>query len=217
MIPETAGHYDLLRRQQSAIDSASRMLNSLLDITRLESGAIEPHLSPTNLASIFADLQQEFESPALAKGLRLEFAHTSKVVTSDRILLNQLLQNVIGNAIKYTDTGVVNVSESMDSDGLLLSVQDTGRGIPNDKLERIFDEYYQVDQTGSQRSGVGLGLAIVRGVFGCCHLGLWPRHECSNKYPAPANRHRCACIRRFPGTPARRAPNDLLSHSASGG
>ena len=140
------------------------MLNSLLDITRLESGAIEPHLSPMNLASIFADLQREFEPPALAKGLRLEFAQTSKVVTSDRILLNQLLQNIIGNAIKYTDTGVVKVSESLDSDGLLLSVQDTGRGIPDDKLERIFDEYYQVDQTGIQRSGVGLGLAIVREV-----------------------------------------------------
>jgi PAS domain S-box-containing protein len=162
--PETAEHYDLLRRQQSAIDSASRMLNSLLDITRLESGAIEPHLSSVNLASIFADLQREFEATALAKGLRLEFTKTSKVVTSDRILLGQLLQNVIGNAIKYTDTGVVKVSESLDSDGLLISVQDTGRGIPDDKLERIFDEYYQVDQSGSQRSGVGLGLAIVREV-----------------------------------------------------
>jgi two-component system, sensor histidine kinase len=162
--PETAEHYDLLRRQQSAIDSASRMLNSLLDITRLESGAIEPHLSSISLASIFADLQREFEAPALAKGLRLEFTQTSKVVTSDRILLGQLLHNVIGNAIKYTDTGMVKVSESLDSDGLLLTVQDTGRGIPDDKLERIFDEYYQVDQSGSQRSGVGLGLVIVREV-----------------------------------------------------
>jgi two-component system, sensor histidine kinase len=162
--PETAEHYDLLRRQESAIDSASRMLNSLLDIARLESGAIEPHLSPINLASIFADLQREFEASALAKGLRLEFSQTSKVLTSDRILLNQLLQNVIGNAIKYTGTGVVKVSESLDSDGLMLSVEDTGSGIPDDKLERIFDEYYQVDQTGSQRSGVGLGLVIVREV-----------------------------------------------------
>jgi two-component system, sensor histidine kinase len=167
--PETAEHFDLLRRQESAIDSASRMLNSLLDITRLESGAIEPHLSPVNLASIFADLQREFEPAALAKGLRLEFTRTSKVVTSDRILLNQLLQNVIGNALKYTDTGVIKVAESMDADGLVLRVEDTGSGIPVDKLDRIFDEYYQIDQTGMQRSGVGLGLAIVREV--CRILG----------------------------------------------
>jgi two-component system, sensor histidine kinase len=162
--PETAEHYDLLRRQESAIDSASRMLNSLLDITRLESGAIVPHLAATNLASIFVDLQREFEPSALAKDLRLEFPQASKIVTSDRILLNQLLQNIIGNAVKYTESGVVKVSESLDSDGLTLSVEDTGRGIPTDKLERIFDEYYQVDQTGVQRSGMGLGLAIVREV-----------------------------------------------------
>ena len=162
--PKNAEHYDLLRRQQSAIDSASRMLNSLLDITRLESGAIEPHLSSMSLVSIYADLQREFEALALAKGLSLEFAPTARVVTSDRILLMQLLQNIIGNALKYTEKGFVKVAETLDSDGLLLSVEDSGRGIPNDKVERIFDEYYQVDQTGIQRSGVGLGLAIVREV-----------------------------------------------------
>jgi two-component system, sensor histidine kinase len=162
--PETAEHYDLLRRQESAIDSASRMLNSLLDITRLESGAVEPHLSSMSLASIHADLQREFESSALAKGLRLEFTSTSVVVTSDRILLSQLMQNIIGNAIKYTERGFVKVSGSLDTDGLVLSVEDSGSGIPDDKVERIFDEYYQVDHTGTPRTGVGLGLAIVREV-----------------------------------------------------
>jgi PAS domain S-box-containing protein len=164
VVPESAEHYDLLRRQQSAIDSASRMLNSLLDITRLESGTIEPHLGSMSLASIYADLKREFEALALAKGLRLEFGSTSRVVTSDRILFMQLLQNIIGNALKYTDKGFVKVAEVLDADGLLLSVEDSGCGITNDKLERIFDEYYQVDQTGIQRSGVGLGLAIVREV-----------------------------------------------------
>jgi two-component system CheB/CheR fusion protein len=162
--PETAEQYDLLRRQESAIDSASRMLNSLLDITRLESGTIEPHLSPMNVASIYADLHREFESSVLAKGLHLEFASTSTVVTSDRILLSQMLQNLIGNAIKCTERGFVRVSESLDTDGLMLSIEDSGCGIPDDKVERIFDEYYQVDQTGAQRTGVGLGLAIVREV-----------------------------------------------------
>ena len=140
------------------------MLNSLLDITRLESGSIEPHLSSMSLVLIYADLQREFESLALAKGLRLEFPPTGRVITSDRILLMQLLQNIIGNALKYTEKGFVRVAETLDSDSLLLSVEDSGCGIPNDKVERIFDEYYQVDQTGIQRSGVGLGLAIVREV-----------------------------------------------------
>jgi len=164
LTPETAEQHELLRRQESAIDSASRMINSLLDITRLESGAIEPHLAPINLISVYGDLKREFESAALAKGMRLDFPETSKIVISDRILLNQLLQNLIGNAIKYTEKGFVRVAETLDADAFLLSVEDSGSGIPSDKLERIFDEYYQVDQSGTQRSGVGLGLAIVREV-----------------------------------------------------
>lgn len=164
LTPASAEIHDLMRRQQAAIDSASRMLNSLLDITRLESGGIEPHLAPLSLHALFEDLQREFESLATAKGLRLEFQKSSRVITSDRILFSQLLQNLIGNAIKYTDSGSVKIDESLEVDGLLISVEDTGSGIPADKLERIFDEYYQVDQSGTQRSGVGLGLAIVREV-----------------------------------------------------
>ncbi len=164
LTPETAEQHELLRRQESAIDSASRMVNSLLDITRLESGAIEPHLSPINLTSVYGDLKREFEPVALPKGIRLEFPETSKIVISDRILLSQLLQNLIGNALKYTEKGFVKVAETSDADGFLLCIEDSGSGIPSDKLDRIFDEYYQVDQSGTQRSGVGLGLAIVREV-----------------------------------------------------
>jgi PAS domain S-box-containing protein len=160
----TSDVHDLLKRQESAIDSASSMLNSLLDITRLEAGAVEPHLSSISLASIFDDLQREFDSAAGAKGLRLEFAQTSRVLTTDRILCSQLLQNILGNAIKYTDRGFVKISEEMETERLVLCVEDSGRGIPNEKLGRIFDDYYQVDPPGTPRSGVGLGLAIVREV-----------------------------------------------------
>jgi two-component system, sensor histidine kinase len=162
--PETADLHDLLRRQEAAIDAASRMLNSLLDLTRLESGAIEPHLSPVSLSSLYADLHQEFEPLAQDKGIRLEFAETSRVVVSDLILFSQLLHNIVGNSLKYTKKGFVRVSETLDSDGLQLSIEDSGSGIPSDKLDRIFDEYYQVDQSGMQRAGLGLGLAIVREV-----------------------------------------------------
>jgi PAS domain S-box-containing protein len=164
LTPDGAEHHDLLRRQQAAIDGASRMLNSLLDIARLESGTIEPHVDSTTLASIYADLQREFEPLAHAKGLRLEFASTARVVTSDRILFTQLLQNIIGNSLKYTSNGFVRIADNLDDEGLLLCVEDSGCGIPADKLDKIFDEYYQVDQSGRPRNGVGLGLAIVREV-----------------------------------------------------
>jgi len=117
LTPETTELHELLRRQASAIDNASRMINALLDITRLESGAVEPHLSPINLISVYDDLRREYEPVALAKGLRLEFPETSKIVISDRMLLNQLLQNLIGNALKYTEKGLVKVAETYDADG----------------------------------------------------------------------------------------------------
>ncbi len=160
-IPEVR---DLLLRQQLAIDGASRMLNSLLDVTRLESGSIEPQLAPVGLAAVLANLAGEFEPAAAAKNLRLEFADTQAVITTDRTLLTQLLQNLIGNALKYTESGFVRVTLSAEAAALILTVEDSGIGIPEEKLERIFDEYYQVDRKGAQRSGVGLGLAIVREV-----------------------------------------------------
>lgn len=156
--------HDLLERQQRAIDTASRMLDALLDITRLESGAIEPQLAPVSLSAIITDLARQFDSLAAAKKLALECPSLGSTtqLSTDRILFSQLLHNLLGNAIKYTDAGFVRVSESMELDGLNVWIEDSGIGIPEDKLDRIFDEYYQVDMKGKQRSGVGLGLAIVR-------------------------------------------------------
>ncbi len=155
---------DLLLRQQLAIDGASRMLNALLDVTRLESGAIEPELAPVGLAAVLADLAEEFEPAAAAKNLRLEITDAQAMITTDRILFTQLLHNLIGNALKYTESGFVRITLSAEADASILAVEDSGIGIPDDKLERIFDEYYQVDRKGAPRSGAGLGLAIVREV-----------------------------------------------------
>jgi CheY-like chemotaxis protein/two-component sensor histidine kinase len=155
---------NLLHRQEVAIDMATRLLNGLLDISRLESGAIEPQLSPVSLAEVFSDLAGEFESAAASNDLRLEFPETQIVLSTDRTLLAQILQNLVGNALKYTKCGFVRISQTMESDALMLDIEDSGVGIPEGKLDRIFDEYYQVNTQGTQRLGVGLGLAIVREV-----------------------------------------------------
>ena len=156
--------HGLLQSQKEAIDGASRMLNALLDLTRLESGAIEPHLAPVAVSAILSDLALEFGPVAASRELRLEFSPTSMVLNTDRVLFTQLLQNVIANAVKYTDSGYVRVAVNLEADALALDIEDSGVGIPDDKLDRVFDEYYQVDPRGAQRSGVGLGLAIVREV-----------------------------------------------------
>jgi two-component system CheB/CheR fusion protein len=155
---------DLLHSQEQAINSAGRLLNALLDITRLESGAIEPQLAPVAMQAIFTELGREFEPMAAAKNLRLKFPQTPTIINTDRILFSQLLQNLVGNALKYTENGSVEITLNSDAEALGLDLEDSGIGIPEDKLDRIFDEYYQVDMQGTQRSGVGLGLAIVREV-----------------------------------------------------
>jgi two-component system CheB/CheR fusion protein len=155
---------ELLRKQEQAINGASRLLNALLDITRLESGATEPQLAPVAMQAILTDLAREFEPLAAAKHLQLKIPESPTVINTDRILFTQLLQNLLGNALKYTESGSVEIILNIDADALALDVKDSGVGIPEDKLDRIFDEYYQVDPQGTQRSGVGLGLAIVREV-----------------------------------------------------
>jgi len=161
---------DLLRQQSQAIDGMTRLLNSLLDVTRLESGAIEPHPSAVRLSDVLDELRAEFESLASSRGIALTVQWTPVVLSTDRALLHQLLQNLVANALKYTDGGRVSVRVQQDATGLAIDVEDTGVGIPADKLERIFDEYYQIDARPTGRSGVGLGLAIVREVSRLLHM-----------------------------------------------
>jgi PAS domain S-box-containing protein len=165
LAPDDTALRDLLHRQAQSIDAASNLLNSLLDVSRLESGAIEPDLKAVELAEVFAELRREFEPPATAKNLELQIAATRARLMTDRTMFNQLLQNLIGNALKYTERGLVRLTLAVDAECVTLNVEDTGIGIPQSKLARIFDEYYQVDVlAGTQRLGVGLGLAIVREV-----------------------------------------------------
>ncbi|MET0657306.1 MAG: ATP-binding protein, partial [Steroidobacteraceae bacterium] len=153
---------ELLGQQEQGLESMTRLLNALLDISRLESGSIEPISADVPVADVFAELRSEFAPLARAREIELEIQTTTLVLRTDRILFCQLLQNVLGNAIKYTDRGWVRLKCVDEADAVVIAVEDSGIGIPGDKLERIFDEYYQVDNHGTKRMGVGLGLAIVK-------------------------------------------------------
>ena len=154
----------LLKHQEQAIESTTRLLNALLDISRLESGAVQPQSARVWIPDLFEELRAEFDPVARARGLRLQVNAAAVSIDTDRVLFQQLLQNVLSNACKYTDEGTVTLDCTPQEDGLAIRVTDTGIGIPPDKLERIFDEYYQVDTHGAKRLGVGLGLAIVKEV-----------------------------------------------------
>jgi signal transduction histidine kinase/CheY-like chemotaxis protein len=153
----------LLVSQEKAIESMVRLLNSLLEISRLESGAIQLKPEPVTIAAIFNELKNEFDAIALARNIDLQIGSAELTINTDRTLFHQLLQNLVGNAIKYTDQGQVAITcDAKMPDSLMITVNDTGIGIPEEKLDRIFDEYYQIDEHSANRIGVGLGLAIVK-------------------------------------------------------
>jgi two-component system, sensor histidine kinase len=129
---------DLLHQQGQAIQNMTRLLNALLDISRLESGAVEPVSVDVRLAEVFQELGSEFASLARARDIDLQVRPTSMVLSTDRTLLYQLLQNVLGNALKYTDRGWVRLEAWEGPDGITVAVEDSGIGIPADKLQRIF-------------------------------------------------------------------------------
>jgi two-component system, sensor histidine kinase len=155
---------ELLQHEGRAIESMTRLLNALLDISRLESGSIEPVITQVSIGELFEELRSEFESIARTRDIALQMDRPKLVISTDRTLFGQLLQNLLGNALKYTDRGTVRLRCTELEGAIAVVVEDTGIGIPSDKLERIFDEYYQVDTHGAKRMGVGLGLAIVKEV-----------------------------------------------------
>jgi len=169
---------DALRQQEQAIGAMSRLLNALLDISKLESGAIRPDLTDFAVASLFSELRSEFASLAANKGLKLQVDESTECVHSDPSLVEQILRNLISNAIKYTREGCVHLRCLSEAALVRIEVLDTGIGIPADQIAYIYDEFYQVGvATDSSRDGYGLGLSIVQRILKLLDLKLDVRSE----------------------------------------
>jgi two-component system, sensor histidine kinase len=154
----------MLIQQEQAIDGMSRLLNALLDISKLDSGAIKPNPTDFAVAALFEELRLEFQGLAASKGLTFDVSPCDEYVRSDRSLVEQILKNLISNAIKYTRQGAVALRCLHETSSMVcIEVLDTGIGIPGDQLRYIYDEFYQVGvPTSSSREGYGLGLSIVQ-------------------------------------------------------
>ncbi len=151
-----------LSEQEMAIGAMSRLLNTLLDISKLESGMIKPEAKSFEVASLFAEMRNEFESLAAAKGLRLEVETSTNNAYSDRSLVGQIVRNLLSNAIKYTHKGQVRLRCLSEADVVCIEVSDTGVGIAADQLPYIYEEFYQIGVPSNvARDGYGLGLSIV--------------------------------------------------------
>ncbi len=153
---------DALAQQASAIGAMSRLLNALLDISKLESGAVKPQFATWNAATLLQCLRSEFSGMAVNKGLQLEFDAGDAWVCSDETLIGQVLRNLVANAIKYTKHGRVLLRSVQSGPTVRLEVRDTGIGMAPEELSRIYDEFYQVGVSpNATRDGYGLGLSIV--------------------------------------------------------
>lgn len=142
------------------------LINDLLDLTRFDSGAIDYQVSDFPLDDFLSKTLASLEVTAHKKNLEFTWRvdHAGRVIRGDRVKLGRVLVNLVGNAVKFTDSGSVAVfAGAEDSGGLVLSVRDTGPGIPEDQRQRIFDEFAQLRNPERDRTkGTGLGLAICR-------------------------------------------------------
>lgn len=152
----------LVERTHQALEGAEDLLTDLLDISRLDQAAVKPDMGVYHLSTVFAPLVSEFEPVADAAGLKLRARIPDVAVGTDLRLMTRILRNFLSNACRYTSTGGVLLAAQRRGHYLALQVWDTGRGIPEDRLESIFLEFNQLDVgRAAERKGVGLGLAIV--------------------------------------------------------
>jgi PAS domain S-box-containing protein len=153
---------DILRQQQRALGTISQLLASVLDVSKLDSGALKPTICDCSIGDVFERLRSDFGPLADEKGITLLVEPTVEAGRTDPELLRRMLGNLLSNAIRYTPQGRVHVSCKVSGDGLAITVRDTGLGIPSHELERIFEEFYQVDRGSQRPEGLGLGLSIVK-------------------------------------------------------
>ena len=155
-----------LRQAARSADSLGRLLDGLLDLSRLDAGGLTPDIRPVSLQVLSRRLENDFRSLAMDKGLALDCASPDIWVLSDAAMLERVLRNLIDNAVKYTPAGRIELRvEDADAGGtqVRVSVIDTGIGIDPADREHIFEEYYQVRNPARRRAqGSGLGLAIVK-------------------------------------------------------
>ena len=153
----------LAERVRGSVESLDSLLSALLDISKLDAGAVEPRPQAVALDALFARIGSDFAPIALERGLKLAIVPTRRVVRSDPVLLERVVRNLVDNALKYTSRGGVVVGARPRRGEVAIEVHDTGPGIAASERKRVFEEFYQIGNPERDRArGLGLGLAIVR-------------------------------------------------------
>ncbi|MEO0388357.1 MAG: ATP-binding protein, partial [Pseudomonadota bacterium] len=164
------GTLAISEKAASALRSAEDIIEALLDISKLDAGRATFDVRPFCLGATLGSIASEMAPLARQKGLDLRVVPSSLTIVSDPVFFRRILQNLVVNAIRYTDRGRVVVGVRRRASGrICLEVHDTGRGIRDEDQSRIFQEFARVDRANSGAEGIGLGLAIVERA--CASLG----------------------------------------------
>ena len=157
-LPDFENH--IFSRMRNSISVLNKMFNTLLDISKLDSG-FSPASTYFSIAHLANDLKVNFSDLCKEKNLTLTFQFEDITAKGDPLLVEQILRNLLANAVQYTDQGSILVSFSNQNDQLNFSVKDTGHGIPENDLPVIFREFFRSEHSRSHHDGLGLGLSIV--------------------------------------------------------
>ncbi|HEY9163493.1 MAG TPA: hybrid sensor histidine kinase/response regulator, partial [Magnetovibrio sp.] len=162
---------EIIHLIRNSLDSLKELLNTLLDISKLEAGVVNANMKDFAAGPMLERIKSELTAVAWASDLELRTVVSSVIVHSDPSLLETTLRNLVDNAIKYTERGRVLLGCRRRGDRLRIEVWDTGPGIPKDQQQLIFQDFYQIDNEARKRThGLGLGLSIVKrmtALLGC--------------------------------------------------
>lgn len=187
----------MARQVEHALSSVEEMLRTILDMSKLETGMMSPSQQPIRAKDLFASLLLDMRALANAKGLVLTSRISDVAVLSDPLMLRRILQNLLANAVRYTERGGIMLAGRRRGTGVRIEVWDTGPGIPPEEKARIFEEFQRgsaSERPGAARGGFGLGLAIVQRMASalghhielCSLVGRGSRFSITVPYAGPA-------------------------------
>ncbi|MBT8004636.1 MAG: hybrid sensor histidine kinase/response regulator, partial [Rhodospirillales bacterium] len=153
----------LIDRINDSVSALDGLFASLLDISKLESQTLRPEMTEFDVGALIVQLAGQYETQAQAKGLKFKIDPGQFKVRCDEALLSQILSNFLSNSIRYTESGEISFSAHQTGDQVRIEVTDSGIGIANDKINKIYDEFYQIGNEQRDRTkGLGLGLSIAK-------------------------------------------------------
>jgi signal transduction histidine kinase/CheY-like chemotaxis protein len=160
---DTQEQHKIANKVEESVEALSSLLDSLLDISKLDAGIVIPQIQSVDIDAMTKRLAQDFVTVAQRKNITLRFHSISAVVMSDPVLLERILLNLLSNAIRYTpQNGTVMLACRLRGDNVRIEIRDNGIGIPPEEQQNVFHEFVQLENSARDRSkGIGLGLAIV--------------------------------------------------------